>query len=93
MKIKDLKNLGEKLLYRSKQDRGINYTPPVWDYKEVDGKAHLIEVEDGQSVSVGDIVNVSELLKEFDENMILVWESDGKEIQEHREDKFVTILS
>ena len=42
---------------------------------------------------VGDIVNVLELLKEFDENMVLVWESDGKEIQEHREDKFVTILS
>lgn len=93
MKIKDLKNLGEKLLYRSKQDRGINHITPIWDYKEVDGKAHLIEVEDGQSVSVGDIVNVLELLKEFDENMVLVWESDGKEIQEHREDKFVIILS
>ena len=93
MKIKDLKNLGGKLLYRSKQDRGINYITPVWDYKEVDGNAHLIEVEDGQSVSGGDIVNVLELLKEFDENMVLVWESDGKEIQEHREDKFVTILS
>ena len=53
----------------------------------------MIEVEDGQSVSVGDIVNVLELLKEFDENMVLVWESDGKEIQEHREDKFVAILS
>ena len=93
MKIKDLKNLGGKLLYRSKRDRGINYITHVWDYKEVDGQAHLIEVEDGQSVSAGDIVNVLELLKEFDENMVLVWESDGKEIQEHREDKFVTILS